>query len=269
MRMELEGRAVLVAGGAQGIGRAISAAFAGEGARVAILDVSAHAAVTAEELSAQTGATVEGRQVDATDFAAVLRAADAIGESIGALDHLVCAVGAGSGKIGFPFWNVPPSDWQRVLDVNLMSAVHMAHAFAPGMAERRHGSLLFLASIAGQIGSQTDPPYSASKAAVINFVQCIARDLAAFGVRANALCPGMVQTALNRSVWRAWWERQPEAERMDYEAWGQDKVSRVAPLGRWQQPEEIAAMALFLASPHAANITGQTLNVDGGQVMHA
>ena len=79
----------------------------------------------------------------------------------------------------------------------------------------------------------------------------------------------MVQTDLNRSVWQAWNARQPEFDRRSYEDWGADKVSRVAPLGRWQQPGEIAALAVYLASHHAVNITGQTLNVDGGQVMHA
>ena len=79
----------------------------------------------------------------------------------------------------------------------------------------------------------------------------------------------MVQTALNRSVWQAWNARQPASEQLDYEAWGSAKIGQVAPLGRWQEPEEIAAMAVYLASPHARNITGQTLNVDGGQVMHS
>ena len=157
----------------------------------------------------------------------------------------------------------------EVWKVNMLGTVHIAHAFAPALAEARRGTLLFLASIAGQIGSQTDPPYSAAKAGVINFAQCAAKDLAPYGVRVNAICPGMVQTALNRSVWQAWNERQPESEQMDYEAWGKAKVRQVAPLGQWQEPAEIAAMAVYLASPHARNITGQTLNVDGGQVMHS
>ena len=129
-------------------------------------------------------------------------------------------------------------------------------------------AMLFLASVAGQIGSQTDPPYSASKAALINFAQCAARDLAPYGVRVNTLCPGMVQTALNRSVWEAWVRQQPEGQRQSYEEWAGEKVRRVVPLGRWQTPEDVAAMAVFLASPRANNITGQTINVDGGFVMH-
>jgi len=102
----------------------------------------------------------------------------------------------------------------------------------------------------------------------VHVAQCAAKDLAPYGVRVNALCPGMVETVLSRSVWEAWNRQQPEAERQTYEEWAGDKVRRVVPLGRWQQPEDVAAMAVFLASPRARNVTGQTVNVDGGYVMH-
>src|SRR5205807_4925762 len=123
--------------------------------------------------------------------------------------------------------------------VNVVGAVHVAHAFAPALVAARAGTVLFLASVAGQVGSQTDPPYSASKAALVNFAQCAARDLAPHGVRVNALCPGMVRTALNRSVWEAWASRQPEGQRSTYEEWADDKVRRVVPLGRWQAAEDV------------------------------
>jgi len=129
--------------------------------------------------------------------------------------------------------------------------------------------MLFLVSVAGQVGSQTDPPYSAAKAGLINFVQCAAKDLAPHGVRVNALAPGMVKSDLNRSVWAAAQATRAESERIGYEEWGRDKVKKVAPLGRWQEPSEMAAMAVYLASNRAINITGQTINIDGGQVMHS
>ena len=128
--------------------------------------------------------------------------------------------------------------------------------------------MIFLASVAGQIGSQTDPPYSAAKAAVINFAQCAAKDLAEHGVRVNTICPGMIRTPLNRSVWAAWNDLQPADSRLSYDEWADQKIATVAPLGRWQEPEDVASLAVFLASSLAKNITGQTLNVDGGQVMH-
>jgi NAD(P)-dependent dehydrogenase (short-subunit alcohol dehydrogenase family) len=216
--------------------------------------------------AAELGGT--GQQVDVSDSAAVGAAAGETWTQFGGVDHVVFAVGIGSGQFGFPFWKIQPEEWDRVLRVNLIGAANVAHAFAPKLADRRRGTMLFLASVAGQIGSQTDPPYSASKAGLINFAQCAAKDLAGFGVRVNCLCPGMVKTPLNRSVWQAWADRQPPEARQDYDAWAAEKIAKLVPLNRWQTPEDVAAMAVFLASDRAANVTGQTVNVDGGYVMH-
>ncbi len=261
MDLGLAGDVAVVVGGGGGIGRAIAEAFAAEQAEVAVLDrepldPAAHPHVWWSYL------------VDVTDYPAVSQAAATIRQLRGRIDHVVVAAAIGSGKYGFPFWNLEPSDWPQVLAVNVLGAVHVAHAFAPILAEQRRGTLLFLASVAGQIGSQTDPPYSASKAALINFAQCAAKDLAPYGVRVNTICPGMVRTALNRSVWAAWAARQTPATWQDYDTWAAEKIRRLVPLNRWQTPQDIAAMAVFLASRQAANITGQTINVDGGYVMH-
>jgi len=260
----IAGDIAVVVGGARGLGQAIAAAFAAEGAEVAVIDRE----VVDQPLEATARVAAVELVADVTDEQAVRRAARTIHERFGRCDHVVHAAAVGSGKFGFPFWNLEPSDWPRVLEVNLVGAVNVAHAFAPDMAAARAGTLLFLGSVAGQIGSPTDPPYSASKAGLINFAQCAARDLAPFGVRVNTLCPGMVKTALNRSIWQAWADRQPEAERLSFDDWATEKIRRLIPLGRWQEPEEIAALAVFLASPRARNITGQTINVDGGFVMH-
>ncbi len=272
MEFGLSGSVVAVFGAARGIGAAIAQAFAAEGARVAVVDRAAEVVDFAGQIPQSLGFVV-----DVGDYAAVQLAAGEITRRLGPCDHVVYAVGAGSGKFGFPFWKLEPADWQPVLKVNLMGAVNVAHAFAPAMAEacsdadadsRSSPSILFLSSVAGQIGSQTDPPYSAAKAAVINFAQCAAKDLAPRGVRVNTLCPGMVQTPLNRGVYEAWAREQPESERSSYAAWSAEKIKKLVPLNRWQQPEDIAAMAVFLASNQARNITGQTINVDGGYVMH-
>ena len=145
--------------------------------------------------------------------------------------------------------------------------VNAIHACVPGLlaGETSRKSVLLLASVAGQIGSQTDPPYSACKAAIISFAQLAAKDFALYGVRVNALSPGMVRTDLNRSVFAS----SRESEETTYESWAKEKIKRVAPLGRWQEVEEFGAMAVFLASDHGRNITGQTINIDGGQVMHS
>ena len=257
MQLNLSGQKVAVLGAAKGIGRAIAESFLAEGCSVRGFDRES------DPRPLQTaGDVVVG---DVTDYAQVRAFAEGVGE----VNHVVFSVGAGSGKVGFPFWNLEPGDWARVLEINLIGAVNAAHAFAPKLLQGGGGSMLFLVSVAGQIGSQTDPPYSAAKAGLINFMQCAAKDLAPFGVRVNALSPGMVQTDLNQSVWAASQARLPEANRQTYEAWADEKIRKVSLLGRWQLPGEYAAMATFLASDHAKNITGQTLNIDGGQVMHA
>jgi NAD(P)-dependent dehydrogenase (short-subunit alcohol dehydrogenase family) len=263
MEMHLAGQKVVVFGAAQGIGRAIAQAFAAEGCHVVGVDVRPPALPRAE-LPTDSPAP-PWLVADVTRLEEIEQLAGSLSE----VEHIVYSVGVGSGQTGFPFWNVAPSVWGRTLEVNLVGAANVAHAFGRALAERRRGTFLFLTSVAGQIGSPTDPPYSAAKAGLINFMQVVAKDLAPFGVRANALSPGMVKTELNQSVWQAVQAQLPDAARQTYEAWADDKLKKVAPLARWQTPEECAAVAVFLASPHARNITGQTINVDGGQVMHA
>ncbi|MCE9606079.1 MAG: SDR family oxidoreductase [Planctomycetia bacterium] len=268
MDLKLKGKVAIVTGGASGIGRAIAAGFAAEGARVALWDMARNVAEQAAQLAAQFATNVIGCTVDVTKPDTITTALAATEAALGPVEHVVHAAAIGSGKFGFPFTNLAASDWPRVLEVNIMGMTHVAHALAPRMVERRSGTFLFIASVAGQIGSPTDPPYSASKAANINFAQCMAKDLAKYGVRVNTICPGMVQTPLNRGVWQAWHDAQPADLRRSYEEWGGDKVKNIVPLGRWQSPEDIADMAVFLSSDRSKEVTGQTINVDGGFVMH-
>ena len=259
MTLSLAGQTVAITGAARGIGLAIARSFLEAGADVLALDLDPAALA---ELQKEAPDRVRIHTVNVADLAALRQAVD--DEQI---DHVVCAAAIGSGKTGFPFWNLDPSDWARVLDVTLMGVVNTVHACVPALlkAETKRKSILILSSVAGQIGSQTDPPYSAAKAAVINFAQLAAKDFAPHGIRVNALSPGMVKTELNRAVFAA----SKEAATMSYEEWADEKIRRVSPLGRWQEASEFGALAVFLASDHARNLTGQTLNVDGGQVMHS
>ncbi len=268
MELGLKDSVAVVTGAASGIGEAIAQSFASEGAHVALWDLSPTVVEIAEQIREQSGRNTIGVEADVTDQASLERAVAVTESELGPLEHLVHAAAIGSGKFGFPFSNLSPEDWPRVLDVNVMGMTRVAHAVAPRLTVRSRGTMTFLASVAGQIGSQTDPPYSAAKAANINFAQCLARDLAPHGVRVNTVCPGMVKTPLNRSVWQAWHDQQPEDQRIDYETWAAEKIGRVVPLGSWQEPEDIADMVVFLASRRAAQVTGQTINVDGGFVMH-
>lgn len=264
MDLQLKNQTAVIIGAARGIGHAIAREFAREGANLGLVDREKSVADAAAALAKEHGVRASACIADVTDFAAMQAAAAQFGH----VDHLVFAVAIGSGKFGFPFWNLTPGDWPRVMNINVQGAVNAVHAFTPQFLQAKSGSILLIASVAGQIGSQTDPPYSASKAAVINFMQCAAKDLAPYNVRVNALCPGMVRTELNQSIWAAWNDKQPAGQKQSYDDWAGEKIRKVVPLGQWQTPEEMAAMVVYLASPHGRNITGQCVNVDGGFVMH-
>jgi 2-hydroxycyclohexanecarboxyl-CoA dehydrogenase len=282
---------MVVTGGASGIGAACVRRFTERGDRVVVWDLvppggsdpvspspssgseertKMPSAGEADETAASTGRREAEAAwiVDITDYAAVQHATERVERELGPIEGVVHAAAIGSGKYGVPFTELHPDDWRKVLEVNIMGTTHVAHATAPPMRARRRGVYAMISSVAGQIGSPTDPPYSASKAAMINFAQVMARDLAPHGVRVNTVCPGMVQTPLNRSVWAAWNARQPADQKRAYRDWAGDKVQQVIPLQRWQQPEDIASMVDFLCSEAASEVTGQTINVDGGFVMH-
>ncbi|MEZ6124381.1 MAG: SDR family oxidoreductase [Planctomycetaceae bacterium] len=268
MDLKLQGHSVLITGGASGIGLATAEAFAEEGCDVVLWDIADHVEQAAASLQQQFGVKTLGERVNIVDFQ---QTQDAIQRSLNAgfdVQHLVHCAAAGSGKFGFPFTNLTPDDWKKNLEINILGMVNVAHAATPHFVEAGRGSFVFLASVAGQIGSQTDPPYSAGKAANINFAQCMAKDLAKHGIRVNTVCPGMVQTPLNRSVWQAWHDQAAPEDRLDYDTWAGNKVKAIVPLGRWQSPEDVAAMIVFLSSEKCGQVTGQTVNVDGGFVMH-
>lgn len=273
MDLKLKNRNVLITGAASGIGLASAKLFAEEGCALQLWDIASEVHEVARQFRAE-GVQANSTIVDLGDFEATQQAtqqaslqATESAPSRG-IDHVVHCAAIGSGKFGFPFTQLSPGDWKRTLDINILGMVHIAHALTPTMIERRRGTFVFLASIAGQIGSQTDPPYSASKAANINFAQCMAKDLAQHNIRVNTVCPGMVKTPLNRSVWQAWHDRTPVDQQLSYEEWAERKIKSAVPLGRWQTCEDIAAMIVFLSSDRAGEVTGQTINVDGGFVMH-
>ncbi|MCA9261472.1 MAG: SDR family oxidoreductase [Planctomycetales bacterium] len=267
MDLGIAGRTALVTGSAGGIGLATARLFAQEGCCVVMWDVADIVKAAASNLR-EEGYEVDGFVVDIErpeDIAASLASHYSAG---GRLDIVVHCAAIGSGKFGFPFTRLEPGDWKRTLEVNILGMVNIAHATAPYLIEAGGGCYVFLASVAGQIGSPTDPPYSASKAANINFAQCMAKDLAVHGIRVNSVCPGMVKTKLNEAVWQAWHDQAPVEQRRDYETWAAEKIASVIPLGRWQTCENVADAIVFLCSERAQEITGQTINVDGGFVMH-
>jgi len=268
MNLQLANHVAVVTGGASGIGLATARLFLREGCQVALWDVHPQVATVAQELAAESGQTVIGLTVDISRPDEISQAVEATHQVLGNIDHVVHAAAIGSGQFGFPFTHVDAAAWRRVIEVNILGTTHLAQAVAPLMMERKSGTMIFVGSVAGQIGSQTDPPYSASKAANINFAQCLAKDLAPHGIRVNTVRPGMVQTTLNKAVWQSWHDRQPAELQLSYDAWAEQKIKQLVPLGRWQTPDDVANLIVFLSSLCASEITGQTINVDGGYVMH-
>ncbi|HVE99425.1 MAG TPA: SDR family NAD(P)-dependent oxidoreductase [Mycobacteriales bacterium] len=248
MSIDLAGRTALVTGASRGIGRAIAVGFAEAGADVAVN------ARTAEALG-DTVAAIEalGRRAvvvaaDVTDRDAVRSMVDGAVAGLGHVDVVVN--NAGGTSFTAPFTDLRFAGWEKVMNLNTSSVVHVCQAIGPHLLERRRGSVINVASIAGLGGTPALAPYGASKAAVISLTRSLAMEWAHAGVRVNALCPGWTATDLNKVFWSD-------------EVVGAKFVERV-PMQRWATPEEMVGPALFLASDSASYVTGQALVVDGG-----
>lgn len=261
--MELQGATVIVTGGARGIGRGIVTAFAAEGANVLIgdlldaPDVAAAAAETrtlAEKHGVQTAAAAVDVRDPAQCDALVRRAL----ERFGRLD-VVCA-NAGVISTGL-VTELAPDEWDRVMDVNAKGVFLTCKAAAPVFIEQRRGCFVTTASIAGKRGGARVSHYAASKFAVIGFTQSLALEMAPYGVRANAICPGYLGTHMWYDVLLARQRAEGEDTREAFERLSAERV----PLGRPQTPEDIGAAAVYLA--RAENVTGVALTVAGGLVM--
>ena len=251
----LAGRVAFVTGAGGGIGRAIVKRLAEEGAIVVAADVS-HAALgsTSEEMSARRGEATF-LEVDVVDGAAVRSAIGRIVEDRGRLDLLVNAHGVyhqGTADQG-PVEADTADHWERMLSVNLMGVVNTTRAALEPMKRQRYGRIVTISSAAGVVGGYAcSAAYASSKAAVACFMKCTAREGAAYGVTANSIAPGQIDTAMTQVVTT----RVPLAS-----------IEERTPLGRLGDPSEIASTVAFLGSDDASFITGQVVGVNGGMVM--
>jgi 2-hydroxycyclohexanecarboxyl-CoA dehydrogenase len=241
--MRLEGRKALVTGGASGIGAAIARRLAAEGAQVTIGDLNLEGASgVAGEVS---GLAIE---LDVTDLGSAQAAVDAAQPPIDILVN-----NAGTDEFGF-FAQTTPERWKKVIDVNLYGVLNCTFAALPGMQEAGYGRFVNIASEAGRVGSKGSAVYSAAKAGVIGFTKVIAREGARFGITANAIAPGPIETPLLMQAKELGEIGEKVIETMK----GGTQLKR---LGR---PEEVAAAVAFLASDDASYVTGETLGVSGG-----
>jgi NAD(P)-dependent dehydrogenase (short-subunit alcohol dehydrogenase family) len=248
---DLSGKHAFVTGASRGIGRVIAVALADAGADVALVARSADGL-------AETAAAVEavGRKAcvlptDVTSYDAVGAAVAAAIDEFGTVEIVVN--NAGGSNFMVPFSELRLTGWDKLLQLNLSSAVYVCRAFAGHLLERGRGSVINVASVAGVSASPLMSPYGASKAGLISLTRTLAAEWGPAGVRVNALCPGWTATELNRTLWE-----DPVV--------GPATVAGSA-MRRWASAEEMAGPAVFLASEASSFMTGQLLIVDGGQTI--
>jgi len=240
--MRLEGRKALVTGGAGGIGTAIARRLAAEGAEVWVGDLNEEGA---SEVAADVGG--HGVQLDVTDHASAQAAVDAAG----GFDVLIN--NAGTDEFGF-FNQTTPDMWERVLAVNLNGVLNCTHAALPAMQGQGYGRIVSIASEAGRVGSKGSAVYSAAKGGVIAFMKVIARENARYGITANSIAPGPIETPLLMAAKQMGEIGDKLIETMK----GATQMRRLG------TPEEVAAAVTFLAAEEASYVTGETLGVSGG-----
>jgi NAD(P)-dependent dehydrogenase (short-subunit alcohol dehydrogenase family) len=240
MAGRLAGKVALITGVASGIGAACAARFAQEGATVAGLDLA----------KPPGGAALAAfHEADVRDEEAVKRAVDAVATALGAIDVLVNAAGVAGGA---PVHLLDLAEWRRVLDINLTGTLIPTKHVLPHMIARRAGAILNLASVEGLEGGEAMSAYNASKGGVVLLTRNLALDYGRTGIRANAICPGFIRTPMTGVL------REPGLEAVH------DRIAAAHALGRLGEPEEVANVALFLASDEASFVTGAAITVDGG-----
>jgi len=242
----LTGKVALVTGATRGIGRAIALKFASEGADVAFTYRSQHEAADSlvKEIEA-LGRKSRGFSADAADFDSAHEVVAQVHKEFGRIDILVN--NAGITKDGL-MMRMDEAQWDSVIDTNLKSAFNFTHACTPVMARQRGGSIINMSSVVGLSGNAGQCNYSASKAGLVGLAKSIAKEMGSRGIRANCIAPGFIATDMTGTL--------PEDVRKEWE--------KQIPLRRGGRPEDVANVALFLASAMSAYVTGQVINCCGG-----
>ncbi len=250
-----DGKTVIVTGGGGGIGGATARRFAAEGAQVAVFDMNLDAAEKVAAGIRATGGQATAFRCDITDRAGVDAAVAAVLAQRGAIDVLVNNAGWDIFK---PFVKTVPAEWEKLIAINLTGALHMLHAVLPGMAERKYGRIVNVASDAARGGSSGEAVYSACKGGLVALSKTLAREHARQGITVNVVCPGPTDTALLAGV----------AEGARDPAKLIEAFKSAIPLGRLGQGDDLASAIAFMGSDDASFVTGQVLSVSGGLTMH-
>ena len=244
MKIDLSGRSALVTGSTRGIGRAIAQQLADAGARVAV--------VGRDRAKAQEAAgsipNAAGFGADVSDAGAVVALVEEVEKALGGVDILVNNAGITRDNL---LIRIKDDDWDAVLDANLKAAFVAIRAASRGMMKKRWGRVINIASVVGLIGNKGQANYASSKAGLIGLTKSVAKELASRNILANVVAPGFIETDMTAAM----------------TAEAREALSKQIPLERLGKPDDIAGVVAFLASEHAAYITGQVFVVDGGMVM--
>jgi len=251
--MGLEGKTAIVTGGAQGIGKAIAMRLSRDGANIGILDLQKEEADrTAQEIS-QSGVKAMAIECDVTDHTKVKEGVSAVHGAYGSIDILINNAGIDIARV---FVDTDETIWDKIINVNYKSFLNASHACIPYMIEQKSGNIVSLGSDAGRIGNPGEVLYCGTKAAIMASSKALAKELARFGIRVNAVSPGPVHTEL--------WDKLHDGEKG---AKVTAAVTRIIPLRRLGEPEDVADVVAFFVSDDSRYLTGQVLSIDGGLTM--
>ena len=267
MFADLSGKVALVTGGGQGLGLGIVLKMAEQGADIAIADLSEENAASAAKQVEALGRKAYTARMDVTDTDSVNAGVASITAAAGQIDILAnnAGVAGAPGSTGTAFRDV---DWEFTWKVNVKGLADVTEAVLPQMRERQDGKIINISSVAAKAAKYLTAYYATTKMSVIAYTQALAREFAAENINVNAIAPGRIWTQFHQD-----WMKEREALGDEAVA-GKDKydvfmasLKEVIPMGRPQEPSDIGALAVFLASEESRNITGQTIQCDGGQVM--
>ena len=249
------GQVAVVTGGGGGIGGATCQRFAQEGALVAVFDMNLEAASRVAEGIVAAGGNAKAFKCDITKRTEVDEAIAAVEAELGPIQVLVNNAGWDVFK---PFVKTSPSDWEKLININLTGALHMHHAVLPLMAARKSGRIVNIASDAARVGSSGEAVYAACKGGLVSFSKTVAREHARHGITVNVVCPGPTDTAL----FADYKEGAGNPEKL------LEAFTRAIPLGRIGQPDDLPGAIAFFASDDARYVTGQVISVSGGLTMN-
>ena len=261
MDLGLAGKAVIVTGGANNIGRGIALGFAAEGARVLIADIDEK---RARQVAAEAGGETRSQLTDVSSWESTQAMAARAVELFGRIDVLVNCAG---GTIDRLFLEKPREEWEREVAINFWGFINCSRAVLDRMVEQRSGAVVSISSDAGRMGEWRETVYSGTKAGIIAMSKSLAREVGSKGIRFNVVCPGFIPGRKDAggdfgegSMWSGKQGEQFAEELLE-------KIAKSYPLRRLGRPEDVAPAVMFLASDAASYITGQTLSVSGGYTM--